>query len=348
MVKNRMIKETVCKWYDILLMLMAVFVLTPFVLTPLECLAHTADSPDISPLIAGKNIVVGEISIWNNDENLYVKYQTNDPWYMTGTHLYAGKDLPAAPIRPGLFPYKYPEDEQGVNGFSEYTYAISLSELDVQTEEWVYILAHAVVKNIDTGVEETAWKEGSPIKQPGGGWAMYNTYQIQKLPWVEVSISESELIWDIFKPGRYMSLGPVLRVASNAAVAILYGTGGSNSALGPAVRESSLLPKAASNWGTPDDEIRLWATCLWGTPSNPHAGDPELVPSPGCISTNPDDLFSYWIDFIHLNGYQMQLPESEQLKEGIAFSCYNMINADPCNSQGNYSEQFVITIFTEL
>ena len=339
--ERQMIKERVYKWYGILL-------IGALVLTSLVCFAHTAEDPDISSLVAGQNISVGEVFIWNDDENLYVKYQTYNPWCMTETHLYVGKDLPPAPISPGHFPYKYPEDEQDVNSFDEYTYIISLSELDMQPGEWIYILAHAVVRNIDTGAEETAWKEGTPIERQGSGWAMYNTYQIQKRPWIKVSISETELIWDIFKPGRYMSLGPVLRITSNVAVAILYGAGGQDTTLGPAIRTGSLLSKRTSNWGTSDDEIRLWATCLWGAPSSPHAGDPELVPPPDQISNNPEDLFEYWINFVHLDGYQMKLSESEELKKGIAFSCYNMINVNPSNSEGNYFEQFIITIFIEL
>ena len=335
--KNRITKERIYKGYSILLIVV-------FVLTPLVCLAHTAQDPEISPLIAGQNITVGEVWIWNNDENLYVKYRTSDRWYMTETHLYVGKSLPSTPVAPGSFPYSH-EDP---NGFSEYTYAIVLAGLNVEGGDSVYILAHAVVKNINTGEEETAWKEGSSIEEEDGGWAMYNSYQIQKVPWLKVSISGTELIWDVFKPGRYMSVGPVLRIASNVAVEILYGTGGPNSALGPAVRKGSLLPKTPSNWGNPDDEIRLWTTCLWGEPSSPHVGDPELLPPANQISNNPGDLFGYWIDFVHLDGYRMNIPESEQLKNGTAFSWYNMINVDPSNSEGSYFEQFIITISGEL
>jgi len=332
--KNRITKKRVYMRYSILLV-------AAFVLTPLVCWAHTAQEPEISPLIAGKNIPVGEVWIWNDNENLYVKYQTNDPWYMTETHLYVGTTLPPTPIKPGKFRYKH----EDLNRVLEDTYVIPLVELGGQSEDWVYIMAHAVVVNINTRKSETAWKEGTPVGQPGAGWAMYNTYQIQKVPWVRVSISETELIWDIFKPGRYMALGPVLRIASNVPVTILYGTGGPNSALGPAMRKGSLFPK---NSGTPDDKIRLWATGLWGASSSPHAGDPELVPPADRISTNPEDLFGYWIDFIHLDGYRMKISESEELKKGIAFSWYNMINVDPSYSEGNYFEQFVITISAEL
>ena len=334
--KNRTTKERVYKRYSILL-------IAAFVLTPLVCWAHTAQEPEISPLIAGKNIPVGEVSIWNNDENLYVKYQTNDPWDMTETHLNVGTTEPYPPVSPGRFPYKHKD----LNNALEDTHTIRLSELGVESGDSVYIMAHAVVVNNDTGEEETAWKEGTSFGH-GAGWAMYNTYEIQIVPWVKVSISENELIWDIFKPRRYMSLGPVLRIASNVDVVILYGTGGPNSALGPAVQKGSLLPKTSSNRGTPDDKIRLWATCLWGEPSSPHAGDPELLPPDYRISTNPEDLFGSWIDFIHLDSYQMKIRESEELKKGTAFSWYNMISVDPSLSEGNYFEQFVITISAEL
>gem|GEM_PF-912182 len=334
--KNRLWGERSYKEYSILLMMM-------FVLTPLVCSAHTMQDPEVSRLIAGQHIVVGEVSIWNDDQNLYVKYQTNPPWYMTATHLYVRTTLPSS-INPGGFPYKH-EDLPNVH---QDMYTIPLAELGVQPEDWIYIIAHAVVKNSDTGEEETAWKEGTLIEQQGGGWAMYNTYQIQKIPWTEVSISGTELIWDVFKPGRYMALGSVLRIASNVSVAILYGTGGPNSALGPAMRKGSLLPKTPSNWGTPPDEVRLWATCLWGEPSSPHVGDPEIVPPADQISTNPEDLFGYWIDFVHLDGYQMEIPESEELKNGIGFGWYNVINVDPCDSEGNYFEEFVVTICAEL
>lgn len=329
--KNRITKERVYEWYGILL-------IAAFVLTPLVCWAHTADDPDISPLIAGQDILVGQVRIWNDDQNLSVKYQTNRPWYMTETHLYVRRRLPFTPVAPGSFTRSY----ENPNGFSKYTYTISLSALDVEGGDSVYILAQAVVVNTDTGDSETAWKKGTQIPGPGGGRAMYNTYQIQKVPWLRVSISETRLTWDIFKPGRYMSLGPVLRIASNVAVAILFGTGGSDSALGPAVRKGSLLSK---NRGTSGDKITLWATCRWGEPSRPHRGDPGLVPAADQISINPKDLFRSWIEFRRLNGYKMTIREKKRTK---TFSWYNMINVDPSHSQGNYFEQFVITISAKL
>ncbi|GAI18361.1 unnamed protein product, partial [marine sediment metagenome] len=68
---------------------------------------------------------------------------------------------------------------------------------------------------------------------------------------------------------------------------------------------------------------------------------PGSVPPADRISNNPEDLFGYWIDFVHLNGYQMKILESEELRNGIAFSWYNVISVDPCDSEGNYFEEFV-------
>jgi len=287
---------------------------------------------DVNPLIAGQDFdnPAGKVFIWNNDENLYVKFQVYSPWYMTETAEHSEDDPP---------PPNNPED----------LHSISLSSLGVGPGDWVYIMAHAVVDNLDTGVVgETAWKEGIDVPgQSGAGWAMYNEYKIQKIPWLEVSISETEIIWDAFKPGDYMSLGSVLWIASNSDVTILYGTGGPDRAPGPAVREGSLLPKTPGNPGTPPDEITFWVTCVWGEPSSPHIGDPELLPPEDQWSSNPEDLFRSWIRFDDLNTYQMKILKSAELENGIAFSHYHIINVDPCCSEGNYFDQFAITITIE-
>jgi len=333
-----MTKKRVHKWCTIVLL--GVFVLAP-------CLAwtHTAQDPDVSPLIAGQDFdnPAGKVLIWNNDENLYVKFQVYSLWYMTETAVNVDTAPPSPPIKPGQFTSKHASPDN-----PEDLHSISLSSLGVGPGDLVYIMAHAVVDNLDTGVSgETAWKEGTKIEGPGAGWAMYNEYEIQKIPWFEVSISETEIIWDAFKPGDYMSLGSVLWIASNSDVTILYGTGGPDRALGPAVREGSLLPKTPGNPGTPPDEITLWVTCVWGEPSSPHIGDPELLPREYQTSTNPGDLFRSWIRFDHLDGYQMKISESAELENGIAFSHYNIIDVDPCCSEGHYFDQFAITISVE-
>jgi hypothetical protein len=131
-------------------------------------LAHTEDAPQTVTLWAGQHINAGTISVWNNGENLYVKYETNGGWVMTETHLYVGKTDPSQlTSAPGQFPYKAVHDP----AVSEYTYIIALAEIDsyqlkkngktwlawdspggVAPGDDVYIAAHAVLSG---GVDAT-------------------------------------------------------------------------------------------------------------------------------------------------------------------------------------------------
>jgi hypothetical protein len=70
-----------------------------------------AGNPDVYQLYAGQDIDVGEIQVWNDDQNLYVKYVVDaTDWCLTETHLavaYSLDDIPQKngnPI-PGQFPY---------------------------------------------------------------------------------------------------------------------------------------------------------------------------------------------------------------------------------------------------
>jgi len=133
---------------------------------------------DVNPLIAGQDFdnPAGKVFIWNNDENLYVKLQVYSPWYMTETAVNVDTAPPSPPINPGHFTSKHPSPDN-----PEDLHTISLSSLSFPVEpgDLVYIMAHAVVDNLDTGASETAWKEGTKIEGPGAGWAMYHQYLIR-------------------------------------------------------------------------------------------------------------------------------------------------------------------------
>jgi hypothetical protein len=137
----------------------------------------------IVDLIAGQHIDVGEVHIWNTEDNLYVKYVTTDGWYLTGTHVhvckYGGVDDPLMYFEPmtksgnpkvGRFDYHMSHPF-----VQEYTYEIPWGE---DWSETVVIAAHAEVVHItEDGVidqDETAWAEGSGF--PGRNWAMYIVY----------------------------------------------------------------------------------------------------------------------------------------------------------------------------
>jgi len=133
--------------------------------------AHTAEEPYTTPLMAGQNIGVGEVLVWNDGDNLYVQYVVDDPWEMTDSHLYVGKTDPASfPSTPGQFPYS-PDMEKSPSEGASYddgtmTYTIPLDEIyeyefvgegkgkglnatvdpGVVAEDLIYVAAHAVVQ----------------------------------------------------------------------------------------------------------------------------------------------------------------------------------------------------------
>jgi len=98
-------------------------------------------------LIAGQHTDVGDVIVWHDDVNLYVRYVITDPevWCITETHLQVATDPDEIPQKngnpiPGKFDFK---DEH--NCVEEFLYEIPLT-WDVETP--LYIAAHSVVKEL--------------------------------------------------------------------------------------------------------------------------------------------------------------------------------------------------------
>ena len=123
----------------------ALFLVSMFVLTFAPTVkAHTEADPYVTDLIAGQNIDVGEVYVWNDAEHLYVRYETANYWTLGETHIHVATSLGEIPQVngnpiPGLFEYSmehYPP-------VTEYTYAIDLNGWGPSTD--LYIAAHADV-----------------------------------------------------------------------------------------------------------------------------------------------------------------------------------------------------------
>jgi hypothetical protein len=104
--------------------------------------AHTESEPFKKDLIAGKSIDVGDVLVWNDEDYLYVKYETTDDWYISEVHLEVATDLSSIPQAkgnpiPGKFTYK----AEGL-WTQEYVFTIPLS-WDAGTT--LCIAAHAKV-----------------------------------------------------------------------------------------------------------------------------------------------------------------------------------------------------------
>jgi hypothetical protein len=124
------------------------------------------------PFFAGQDIDVGTVSIANDEDYLYVSFETIGGWEMVETHVAADTDPDLIPkagkrLAPGRFPEKAVHDptETIVH------YAVPIPGSDPSE---VVVAAHADVVNGER--EEGAWVEGS--RRDGGGWASYALYDL--------------------------------------------------------------------------------------------------------------------------------------------------------------------------
>ena len=156
-------------------------------LFPAMVAAAEPDRPQIAKLIAGKNLQVGEVWVWNDGEELHVKYRAfyNDLGYcLSETHMHVADSLAAIPQKngnpiPGQFDYK----DEDLDCARVVEYVVPLNDWTPGTE--LFIAAHAVVINkFDPDYEETAWGvlcgKIDVYGFPGKNWAAYIPYTVRE------------------------------------------------------------------------------------------------------------------------------------------------------------------------
>lgn len=143
-----------------------------------------ACEPKVIPLTAGQHINVGTVTIWNDNQKLYVKYDLHEDSDCTfGTlHLWVGNDLANIPKNPegtpvpGHFPYK-----PDATGLTSYTITVPLAPPLVDQTTFcgtnLFVVAHAEVTC--GGNSETAFggNTGVNIDTPGR-WYFYDDYKV--------------------------------------------------------------------------------------------------------------------------------------------------------------------------
>lgn len=135
-------------------------------------------TPVVYDLIAGRHILAGNLSVVNDENNLYVTYNTTDGWALTEMHLYVGM-LQYTPMTkkgnpiPGRFPYKATFS----GGKTSYTVVIPLNLLP---DNCFSIAAHAVV--CKGGACETAWTQDETFAERTGAanWSGFSDYCAQE------------------------------------------------------------------------------------------------------------------------------------------------------------------------
>lgn len=129
-------------------------------------------------LFAGQTISVGNLLVTNDDENLYITYQTTGDWFVGKVHVYVG-DIDGLPVNganvpiPGQFPY-----HQTYNPFTQTaTVTVPLAGLP----DCYAIAAHAEMHRMVNGEDvqqETGWSFGTPFADTDR-WGWTSSYCTQ-------------------------------------------------------------------------------------------------------------------------------------------------------------------------
>jgi len=110
------------------------------------------------PLYAGQDMQVGNVLVWDDGENLCVKYQLSpeaiaEGWLLTETHLAVAELLTGIPQKNGNpIPGKFPYGDDDLGGVESYQECIPFSKIGdgVVCHDKLFIAAHAVVQKCET------------------------------------------------------------------------------------------------------------------------------------------------------------------------------------------------------
>jgi len=177
-----------------------------------EC--EPCEPEKVVDLIAGQNMVVGTVTVTNDDEQVCVTYALDqedaldDGWLIYETHLYIGDcDFDGVLTRPNSrlgephyanpIPGQFPYGDDELDGVEEWTFCISFEDLGFEICNEVCIAAHAVVmkEECETGAftPELSWQRSSEddvehFEGRGGNWTLAEGFDIELDP--------DEVVWD--------------------------------------------------------------------------------------------------------------------------------------------------------
>lgn len=166
-------------------------------------------------LIAGQHYLAGTVSIFNDEDSLYIVLSAADDWFFNETHLYVG-DFSGLPTNPsgnpqiGQFPYNTTHQPS----INFYSWAIDLGTLD----SCFIIALHAEIFLVDSNGDviqsETGWLNGTDINN-GGSWATMYTYCVQSCCEID------EVLFDIYA-GQNILVGDLIVINDADSIYVTY------------------------------------------------------------------------------------------------------------------------------
>jgi hypothetical protein len=128
-------------------------------------------NPAVYPLMADKEVQVGNVYIMNDDKNIYVSYEIVKGWMLKDTNLHLAKSVNDIPMtkdgKPYIDMFVYKSNHKGE--VSRFEYMIPLSKDDNKMSREFIIAAHAVIVYAENQLGRemilTAW--GGEKKGPG-------------------------------------------------------------------------------------------------------------------------------------------------------------------------------------
>ncbi len=147
-----------------------------------EVMPYTTRTETQYPIWAGQDIPAGHVSIFNDQDYIYLTYHINADWMMTESHVHVAATLDGIPhTKKGIpIPGQFDYSEEHMPPVNEYTYYIPLDDYDFVCEQTVIIAAHCALVSADYPEEgyesETGW--GGDTSGPGPRWWYYMQYTI--------------------------------------------------------------------------------------------------------------------------------------------------------------------------
>jgi hypothetical protein len=135
-----------------------------------DVLSPTCDVQTVSyPLVAGQHLDAGAVTVDVDGDVLTITFASS--WDVIETHVQISTDVPTQRGAPGRYAHNNYVSEDGI------TYVFGLSELGFSAGDTFYVLAHAVVADLATGLTETAY--AGNIQTGKGAWYGVMGYKVE-------------------------------------------------------------------------------------------------------------------------------------------------------------------------